>query len=63
MTETDERIITAYCPACHAIIPIVTITFTTKGWWRKTVEMEIDGDATDYVTHLWAHQYNITDPN
>ena len=61
MTKTDEHIVTAYCPACHCLIPIATITFITQGRWRQRVEMELDGDATDYVAHLWAHQHGITD--
>lgn len=62
MTEIDERIVTAYCPGCQALIPIVTVTFITKGFWRKNVTMELDGDATDYVTHMWAHQQGMIDP-
>jgi hypothetical protein len=54
--------VTAYCPACHTLIPIVTVTFITQGRWRQRVKMELDGDATDYVAHLWAHQHGITDP-
>ena len=63
MTDIDERIVNAYCPICSAVIPIVTVTFHTKGRWRKTVTMTLDGDATDYVAHLWAHQQGIVDPN
>jgi hypothetical protein len=62
MTETEQRIVTAYCPECQALIPIVTITFITQGRWHKRVEMQLDGDATDYVAHLWAHEHGITDP-
>ena len=45
------------------MIPMVTVTFTTTGRWRKRVNMELDGDATDYVTHVWAHAYGIVDPS
>lgn len=62
MTDIDERIVNAYCPICNAIIPIVTVTFTIKGRWHKQVTMQLDGDATDYVAHLWAHQQGMTDP-
>lgn len=63
VSTTDERIVTAYCPICRAVIPIVTVTFIIKGRWRKSVTMVLDGDATDYVTHLWAHQQGMTDPH
>ena len=62
MTKWDERIVTAYCPACHCLIPIVTITFITRWRWSKRVNMMMEGDATDYIAHLWAHQHGITDP-
>lgn len=61
VSTSNERIITAHCPICRTLIPIVTVTFTTTGLWRKHVAMELDGDATDYVTHLWAHQQGIID--
>jgi hypothetical protein len=62
MTKVDERLVTAFCPLCHAVLPIVTVTFTIKGRWRKQVTMVLDGDATDYVAHLWSHQQGMTDP-
>lgn len=62
MSKIDQRLVTAYCPACHSVIPIVTVTITIVGRWRKRVQMRLDGDATDYVAHLWAHQQGITDP-
>lgn len=42
---------------------MVTVTFITTGRWRKRVHMELDGDATDYVTHVWAHAFDIIDPS
>ena len=60
--DTEERIVTAYCPMCRTLIPLVTVTFITEGRWRKRVTMILDGDGTDYVTHMWAHQQGLTDP-
>jgi hypothetical protein len=60
--DTDERVVTAYCPLCRTLIPLVTVTFITEGRWRKRVTMILDGDGTDYVAHMWAHQQGLTDP-
>ena len=60
--DTDERVVTAYCPMCRTLIPLVTVTFITEGRWRKRVTMILDGDGTDYVTHMWAHQQGLADP-
>lgn len=57
--KIDERIVTAYCPLCHTTIPLVTVTFVTTGWWRKEVKMVLDGDGTDYIAHMWAHQQRM----
>lgn len=57
--DVDERIVTAYCPLCHVTIPLVTVTFITTGRWRKRVSMVLDGDGTDYIAHMWAHQQHM----
>jgi hypothetical protein len=57
--DVDERIVTAYCPLCHVTIPLVTVTFITTGRWRKRVSMVLDGDGTDYIAHMWAHQQRM----
>ena len=59
----DVRVVLATCPQCQTTIPMVTVTFITTGRWRKRVHMELDGDATDYVTHVWAHAFDIIDPS
>jgi len=58
----QSKTITANCPVCGVSIPIVFVKITTTGWWRKFVQFEIDGDATDYVAHMWAHQQRMTSP-
>ena len=59
----DVRVVLATCPECQTMIPMVTVTFITTGHWRKRVRMELDGDATDYVAHVWAHAYGVIDPS
>ena len=62
MPNIEEKTVTAFCPLCQTLIPIVNITFIKKSWLHKNVKIEIDGDATDYITHMWAHQQGIIDP-
>ena len=31
-----------------------------RGRWRPDVQVQIVGDATDFVAHLWAHQQKVT---
>ena len=61
--SNDVRVVLATCPECKTMIPMVTVTFITTGRWRKRVQMELDGDATDYVAHVWAHAFDIIDPS
>jgi len=51
----SEHIICADCPVCGQPIPIVRITVLTTGVWRKYVECDVEGDATDYIAHMWTH--------
>ena len=58
----QSKTITANCPLCKCLIPIVFVKVITTGWWRKTVKFEVDGDATDFVMHMFAHQQGMEDP-
>jgi len=61
--KDNRRTVTAYCPLCKCLIPIVFIKVITTGVWRKDVKIEVEGDATDYIMHMWAHQQGMDDPN
>ena len=62
MKET-LRTVTAYCPLCKCLIPIVFLKVESSGWWRKNVQIKVEGDATDYVMHMWSHQQGMNDYN
>ena len=55
-TKVGYENVTAQCPMCALPIPLVSIKFTTTGWWHKSVAVSIQGDATDFVVHLWSHE-------
>lgn len=61
MSETARTVI-AYCPLCKCVIPLVFLKIITTGFWRKDVQVKVEGDATDYVLHMWAHQQGMNDP-
>lgn len=54
MTTHDETI-AARCPICKAHVPMFTVHINTNGRWRKHVTLTVEGDATDYVAHMWTH--------
>ena len=49
------KTIAGSCPICLTAVPLFTITFRVKGWFRRRVGFTVDADATDYVMHMWAH--------
>ncbi len=59
--KTVSRTILAHCPICKTVVPVVFVKVLTGGWWRKDVKIEIEGDATDYIAHLWAHSQGMND--
>ena len=46
----------AQCPICGATVPVFEITAKGKGFLRRNVEVNVTGDATDFVAHIWTHQ-------
>jgi hypothetical protein len=51
-----RKIIEYQCPMCSDTVPLAEITATRTGWWKPNIEVTVEGDATDYVAHMWAHQ-------
>jgi len=45
----------ACCPVCTEQIPVLTVTVETRGFWKRRHEVFVEGDASDYVLHLWLH--------
>lgn len=56
MSASETRTIATKCPICAAVLPLFDVTFITSGWWKRSVQILIGGDATDYVAHLWEHE-------
>ena len=55
LEDTDKRVHGA-CPVCGVMIPIFTVTVQQYGLFRLRTQVTIDGDATDWVAHLWSHR-------
>jgi len=53
---SESRTIAARCPICGAILPIFTVTAERHGFLGRHMRLTLDGDATDYVVHLWTHE-------
>ena len=43
------------CPYCQALIPVFTMRAVVTGWWRKKIDLTLDGDPADIVAHVWQH--------
>lgn len=54
MSET--RTIAARCPICGAILPIFTVIAERHGFLGRHLRLTLNGDATDYVAHIWTHE-------
>ena len=52
----DGGMVGAKCPVCGVIVPFAVISVTTTGRWRLRHRVIVDGDATDFVAHLWTHR-------
>jgi hypothetical protein len=47
------------CPICGTVVPIIFLRVTVNRGWKRTVNVEVSGDATDWVSHMWAHQFEV----
>lgn len=47
------------CPVCGAIIPTFEIKATAKGLFKRKVQVMVEGDATDWIVHLWSHREEV----
>jgi len=54
--NTTFKIIDYACPLCGCLVPFAQIKAERTGWLRPKVNLTIEGDGTDYVTHMWMHQ-------
>ena len=59
VTEARSGEIAARCPVCGVIVPFAYVTVRQYGFLRRRVSVVLDGDATDFVAHLWTHREPI----
>lgn len=51
------KVIDYACPLCGCLVPFAEVTASRTGWWKPQIKISVEGDATDYVTHMWQHQH------
>lgn len=61
MINTGSKTVFAWCPVCRCPLPLFVVTVHVSGFFRKDVGVRVDGDATDYIAHMWSHQKEIVD--
>jgi hypothetical protein len=54
--KTSVKVIKYACPMCGCLVPFAEIKAVTTRWWKPRIDVTVEGDATDYVTHMWQHQ-------
>lgn len=59
VTREAKREVYAWCPYCRVPIPVLEITVILSGLIKRRCDVVVDGDATDYATHLWTHQQQV----
>lgn len=56
MRKHAKRAVYAFCPVCLVPVPALEITVELTGFLRRRCDVLVDGDASDYVAHMWSHQ-------
>ena len=51
--------VAARCPVCGMIVPFMDVTVHRYGFLKRRVGIILDGDATDFVAHLWTHRADM----
>lgn len=54
LTPKEPMPLKVQCPLCAEWIPVITLSARPSG--RKSLVLHIEGNAVDWVTHLWSHQ-------
>lgn len=54
LTE-PANMVSARCPLCGTIVPLVYIFIQKPRWFGRSINVSIEGDGTDWITHLWSH--------
>ena len=51
--------IMAKCPVCGVVVPMIEVTVRRYGLFGRRTAVVVDGDATDFVAHLWLHRESV----
>jgi hypothetical protein len=54
-TDEREQKVAAACPVCKIIIPMFTVRVRQSGFLGRKVHVDVEGEATDWVSHMWTH--------
>lgn len=46
----------ARCPVCGVVVPMIEVTVQRYGLFGRRTAVVVEGDATDFVAHLWQHR-------
>jgi len=49
----------ARCPVCGVVVPMIEVSVERYGFLGRRVAVVVDGDATDFVAHLWSHRESV----
>ena len=49
----------AKCPVCGVVVPMIEVTVQRYGLFGRRTAVVVDGDATDFVAHLWQHRESV----
>lgn len=58
--KTVTKTIEYRCPMCQVTVPVAVVTASRLSWFKPIVNVTVEGDATDYITHMWAHEQRMT---
>ena len=58
---TNGGAIAAKCPVCGVVVPFMDVSIERYGFLKRRVGIVLDGDATDFVVHLWSHRPDMID--
>ena len=51
-----SRTVFAWCPVCRCPLPLFMVHVNVSGFLARDVGVTVEGDATDYIAHMWSHE-------
>jgi hypothetical protein len=59
--STGRKTVFAWCPICRCPVPLFEVVVHVSGILRRDVGVTVNGDATDYIAHMWSHERKEVD--